>query len=302
MAKKAEVKKVLSASRRTDIPGWYTPWFLDGINRGYFETTNPFNRQTRRVDVSPETVHTIVFWSKNMGPFLDLNAHHILKNRGFNLFFNFTINSEAPLLEPGIPDLDTRLEQVARLCDAIDPSQIAWRFDPVCFYEKDGALLNNLDGFEPISAALSALGIKRCITSFYDPYKKVDQRIRHLYNPGVIKFRNPDTLSRKKVIRKMAGLLADRKMALFLCCEKELAEALEDVENLAPSACIDGKLYRQLFGGSPETAKDYGQRRGKGCQCTKAVDIGSYQHHPCHHNCLFCYARTGTDTLKGKHK
>ncbi len=297
---KPAAKKILSASRRTDIPGWYTPWFLEGISKGYFETTNPFNRQTRRVEVSQETVHTVVFWSKNLDPFLDLDAHRILTDQGFNLFLNFTINSEAPLLEPGIPNLATRLGQVARLCEVINPVQIAWRFDPICFYQQDEVSRTNLDDFEFISTALSDMGIKRCVTSFYDPYKKVDQRIRRLFPPGTFKFRDPGLAARKKVIKKMAGSLADKGMALFLCCEKQLFEALGNIENVSPNACIDGRLYKQLFGGAPETAKDYGQRRGKGCQCTKAIDIGSYQHHPCFHNCLFCYARTGMDTQKGK--
>nr|WP_246293667.1 DUF1848 family protein [Desulfobacter latus] len=43
----------MSASRRTDIPGWYTPWFLDRIEKGYFFVTNPFNRQSRRVNTTP---------------------------------------------------------------------------------------------------------------------------------------------------------------------------------------------------------------------------------------------------------
>ncbi|MEE9497365.1 MAG: DUF1848 family protein [Desulfobacterales bacterium] len=28
----------------------------------------------------------------------------------------------------------------------------------------------------------------------------------------------------------------------------------------------------------------------KRCGCKISVDIGSYHHHPCYHNCLFCYA------------
>lgn len=63
----------------------------------------------------------------------------------------------------------------------------------------------------------------------------------------------------------------------------------------SPNACINGHLYKALFGGNPEIRGDYGQRRKQGCQCTKSFDIGSYEDHPCFHNCLFCYARTGLD-------
>lgn len=290
-------KTILSASRRTDIPGCYSPWFLDGITRGQFTITNPFNRQSRIVDVTPQAVHTIVFWSKNIGPFLDLNLDRILTDKGYHLFFNLTVNATTPLLEPGIPDLNIRLAQIARLCRTIDPSQISWRFDPICFYRVNGESATNMFDFEHISTYLSDLGIRRCITSFYDPYKKVNQRIRRLAMAGKpqIEFTDPDMSVKKGVIQKMAGQLAEKGVQLYLCCEAELLDALGLQENIASGACIDGRLYKRLFGGTPETAKDYGQRRQQGCQCTRSVDIGSYAHHPCYHNCLFCYARTEND-------
>ena len=291
---------ILSASRRTDIPGWYTAWFLDRIEKGYFVVTNPFNRQSRRVEATPNEIHTIVFWSKNYGPFLDLNAHEILARQGFHLFFNFTINTPVTLLEPSLPELSARLEQVRRLARAFGPEQIAWRFDPICFYGKAGRVFNNLDAFESIAVHLSKLGVKQCITSFYDSYKKVDARIKRIAEAGrpVIKFIDPGMDRKADIIRKMARFLNSLGMDLFLCCEKELM-AFAGLEAYASlTACIDGRLYKTLFGGNPETRGDYGQRRKQGCQCTKSFDIGSYEEHPCFHNCLFCYARTGLDIKK----
>ncbi len=293
-------KIILSASRRTDIPGGYTPWFMDCIQRGFFTVTNPFNRKTRTIEATPDTVHTIVFWSKNLGPFLDLGAHKTLTEKGFNLFFNFTLNADTPALEPGIPDLATRLKQAAKLARDLDPSQIAWRFDPICFYEQENRPMTNAIGFERIADALSGIGISRCITSFYDPYKKVDQRIRRLVLAGNprIEFTRPDTRTRKNQIQLMAGYLKSKSMNLFLCCERGLLESMGSVENVRASACIDGRLYQSLFGGSAQTAKDVGQRHKQGCRCTRSIDVGDYDRHPCPHNCLFCYARTQFDSEK----
>jgi hypothetical protein len=39
---------VLSASRRTDIPAFYMPWFMEGIARGEFEVVNPYSRKATR--------------------------------------------------------------------------------------------------------------------------------------------------------------------------------------------------------------------------------------------------------------
>ncbi len=291
---------ILSASRRTDIPGWYTAWFLSRIEKGYFIVTNPFNGQSRRINSTPKDIHTIVFWSKNYGPFLDLDAHKILTRKGFHLFFNFTINTPVKTLEPSLPDLAERLDQARRIARDLSPAQIAWRFDPICFYEKDGRMFNNLEAFEYIAGQLSQIDIKHCITSFYDPYKKVAARIKRMAEPGrpMLKFIEPGMAGKTDIIRSMAQVLKPLGMDLFLCCEKELMETAGLQAYASHNSCINGLLYKSLFGGNPETRGDYGQRRKKGCQCTKSFDIGSYEDHPCFHNCLFCYARTGLDITK----
>ena len=288
---------VISASRRTDIPAFYTPWFMEGIRQGEVSVVNPFNRVTRKVSLRPEAVHSIVFWSKNFAPFLAAQAHTRLKDMGYNLFFNFTVNGENSVLEPHIPALDQRIPQAKVLCSRFGPDAVNWRFDPISFYEDDGVTRNSLKAFESIAYRLADLGISRCITSFYDPYRKVDQRLRRLAEAGGprIRFTEPALQIRERTIRKMASLLAPLGIRLFLCCEAKISGIFPPIENVSASACIDGRHLKKLFKGNPVTAKDTGQRRDKGCQCTRSVDIGSYDLHPCHHNCLFCYARTATD-------
>ena len=105
----SESKIVISASRRTDIPGFYMPWFMKQIGRGFFEVVNPFNQHVAVVPVSAARVHTIVFWSKNFGPFIDKVYGRQLIKLGYHLFFNFTINSDNPNLEPHVPPLNERL-------------------------------------------------------------------------------------------------------------------------------------------------------------------------------------------------
>lgn len=296
-----KLKQIISASRRTDIPGWYTSWFMDRIRCGHFIVTNPFNRRERRVEATPDTVHTIVFWSKNIGPLVDGNAHRVLTDMGFHLYFNLTVNPDASLLEPGIPELTVRLTHLRKLCRDLDPAQVTWRFDPICTYRQNEVVRTNASGFIPIADAMGDLGIRRCVTSFYDPYPKVNRRIHRMVNAGKpeIEFIEPGVDDRVATLREMALELNARGISLALCCEKELIERLSGQllasPEIRPNACIDGRRYKRLFGGAPETARDYGQRREKGCRCTRSVDIGSYDQHPCRHNCLFCYARTGSD-------
>jgi len=292
-------RKIISASRRTDIPGWYTPWFLDRIRQGSFTIKNPYNKMARTVDVRPENIHSIVLWSKNFGPFLDLHADQILTKKGYHLYFNFTINSRVLLLEPKLPDLSARLHQASLLCERFGPDNISWRFDPICFYRIDTQQLKNtLGDFTLIADALAKIGITRCVTSFYDGYKKISARASYLSSRGnpLVSFVDPTPKDKQRVIQRMADHLEQNGMTLHLCCEAALFNSLGKETTVRQNACIDGKLLKQLHGGNPETRRDYGQRSKQGCKCSKSIDIGSYEDHPCFHNCLFCYANTGVDT------
>ena len=172
-------KTILSASRRTDIPAFYMEWFMAGIEKGVFEVINPYNQQRRQVPARPHEVHSIVFWSKNFGPFLAQGYDRRLEQKGYHLFFNFTVNTPSPLLEPHVPPLADRLRQMAVLARRHDPRSIAWRFDPICFVRnaREEAVHNNLEALETIADALATLGIRRGITSFVDLYRKVLTRL-----------------------------------------------------------------------------------------------------------------------------
>ena len=296
--------KVLSASRRTDIPAFYMGWFMKCINDGYFIVTNPYNGKTKKVQALPELIHSIVFWSKNYDRFIESRAGEHLEKAGFNLYFNFTVNSQNRLLEPGLPMLDKRLDQLKKLAQRFGPQKIAWRFDPVCFFKTgcDTDTANNLADFELIAQAASDSGITKCVTSFFDDYAKIRKRLALLKQNGLadIEFTDPSIKKKKQIILRMQACLDKKGIKLHLCCENQLLREIgPDTKVLAYPRC-DVHLLKNLFGGAPETAKDTGQRSKSGCCCTKSIDIGSYKDHPCFHNCLFCYASPAMDRIAGK--
>jgi hypothetical protein len=266
------------------------PWFMDRIKIGFFEVVNPYNRQTRKVPATPAEVHTIVFWSKNFHAFLKNNCGDKLKKAGYHLFFNFTINSDSPQLEPHMPPLDVRLDQLKQLCSQFGPRTVNWRFDPICFFKTrsiDEIVQDNLSDFDRIAEKAAKVGIKRCITSFMDAYPKIEKRLAAL--PG-FSFDDPPLKIKKQIILKMEKVLASGNINLKLCCEKDVLDSLPANTSVTQSACIPNELLVELFGGSLDLKKDTGQRIQKGCGCKVSVDIGSYHQHPCYHNCLFCYA------------
>ena len=288
---KRAMKQILSVSRRTDIPAFYMPWFMDQVTRGVVQVVNPFNRRVRPVEVSPERVHAMVFWSKNFGPFLADRCGERLQSMGYHLFFNFTINSRSPILEPGVPDLDHRLDQLGQLCHRFGAASIQWRFDPIChFTTKAGVPGNNLDDFARIATAAGGYGIDTCTTSFMDHYRKIDRRTRH-----GLTFIEPSPDEKVKILLKMAQTLSPLNIQLALCCEKKVLDQLDPESTISAGACISGRRIMAVHGGRVSLGQDAGQRKASGCGCTVSVDVGSYTLHPCHHNCLFCYANPACD-------
>ena len=62
---------IVSASRRTDIPCYYSEWFCNRIKEGFLYVRNPMNfHQVSRIDLSPHIVDCIVFWTKNPKPMM----------------------------------------------------------------------------------------------------------------------------------------------------------------------------------------------------------------------------------------
>ena len=48
---------ILSVSRRTDIPNYYSEWFYNRIKEGFVYVQNPMNaHQISKIDLSPDVV------------------------------------------------------------------------------------------------------------------------------------------------------------------------------------------------------------------------------------------------------
>ena len=268
---------------------------MASIDAGYFKVQNPYNRRTLVVPAALGAIHSIVFWSKDFGRFLDQGYADALVNRGYCLFFNFTINSEHAVLEPALPSLDIRLDQLERLVKSFGPDAVQWRFDPICFFKAGSpSVKNNLNQFEIIARHAAQLGLKKCITSFVDLYRKVLQRVRR--EPFDMQWVDPPLHLKVETICRLAGFLDGLGMQLELCCEKDILAALPSISTVRAASCIPNDLLAALYGPGISLARDNSQRRAAGCTCGVSRDIGSYNLHPCSHNCLFCYANPTRDT------
>jgi len=276
------VSGVISASRRTDIPAFYMNWFMESLRRGYFEVDNPVSHKITRVDATPKSTASIVFWSRNYAPLMP-RLDELLNH--YNLWFHFTINTPNKILEPKIPDPDIQLAQLRELAKRVEPRAIAWRFDPIIFWREKGKLRNNLDGFRQLAHEVSRAGITRCHTSFMTHYRKIQHRVQKHYS---IDFVDPPIEEKKEIVLSLQEIARSKGIQLYLCCQPEILSALPDNAQILPASCVDGRMINEVYGVRVSQARDSGQR--KGCGCTRSRDIGSYQKQVCHYHCLYCYA------------
>lgn len=263
---------IISASRRTDIPSYYSEWFLNRIREGYILVPNPFNpHQISRIQLSPEVVDCIVFWTKNPAPMIE----KLNQLKDFNYYFQFTINPYEQDVETNIPSLAKRIQTFQRLSDAIGKEKVIWRYDPILLNEKY-TLEFHKKAFANIATQLTDY-TERCMLGFIDHYKHLQTIMGKMnINPLPLDTVRDMAISFKQTI--------PNSICLDTCTIKI---DLSDL-GIPTGMCIDKKLIEKITGYPISARKDKNQRNI--CQCIESIDIGSYD--TCLNGCIYCYANT----------
>jgi DNA repair photolyase len=281
---------IISASRRTDIPAFFSDWFMNRIREGYFLRMNPFNaNQVKRVSLAPADVDAVIFWSKNPRP---LMAHlDELDSRGYRYYFQYTLNPYGPVFEPHVPGLDERLDTFRDLADRVGAKRVVWRCDPVIL-SSDTPVDRLLERIASLAEGLAGR-TARLVFSFLDFYATVDTRLKELEKRHGIRLYDMAGADRHgEALRFAAGLKrigAEYGMEVLSCAEKtDLGGA-----GIGHGSCIDGELIRELFGIDTVFTRDRNQRRE--CLCVESVDTGMYS--TCRFRCAYCYANATEKTV-----
>lgn len=274
---------IVSASRATDVPAFFSDWFFNRLRCGYAKWRNPFNGVESFVSFA--NTRFIVFWSKNPRPLLPHLGE--LKERGIGCYVQFTLNDyEKEGLEPNVPALSERIETFQRFVDLLGKGSVVWRFDPLVL--TDAITIDNL--LEMIAnIGDQLLGYTdKLVFSFADIaiYPKVRQ---NLYRAGV-KYRDWDEELMNEFASKLSLMNHKRWNYTLATCAESISLQQYGIEH---NRCIDPELIARL---APDDStlqqflysakKDGGQR--KWCGCILAKDIGHYN--TCTHGCLYCYA------------
>ncbi|MEA1961344.1 MAG: DUF1848 domain-containing protein [Bacillota bacterium] len=272
---------IISASRRTDIPSYYSEWFCNRIREGYVLVRNPMNiHQISKISLSPDVVDGIVFWTKNSMPMLDKLS--MLKN--YMYYFQFTVTSYGNDVETNSPSKkDEIIPAFQRLSDMVGPDRVIWRYDPIMISEKY-SVDYHLRAFEKIAKSLNKY-TKKCTISFIDKdYRGVKNNIKSL---NLLEFTTEAQMQLAKSLVKIANSFG---LYMDTCAEKIDLHQF----GIEHARCIDDRLFEKLVGCPLNVKKDKSQRIE--CGCVASIDIGMYN--TCRNGCKYCYANYSQKSVK----
>ncbi|MBV5318707.1 MAG: DUF1848 domain-containing protein [Desulfobulbaceae bacterium] len=266
---------IISASRRTDIPAFYSPWLLNRLRAGSVLVRNPFNpNQVSQVPLDPQVVDGIVFWTKNPAPMLPCLEE--IDRLGYRYYFQFTVTAYDQHLEPCLPDKAEVIATFRHLAQRIGPERVLWRYDPMIFTSTCTPAYH-LRQFEYLAAQLHGC-TRRCTLSFLSMYAKCKRNLQGIALLAI----EPD--EKIKFVGQLAAISEKYGIKLCACCDPFLQEQC----GIEAARCIDDELLASMLGQSLRVGKASGQRPG--CGCVASIDIGAY--HTCPHGCRYCYANS----------
>ncbi len=283
---------ILSVSRRTDIPGFYSDWFFEQLNQGFVLVPNPINPQKiAKIELKPfkidnvfenllgdKTVETsgniegIVFWTKNPQPMI--GKLDLLKD--YKYYFLYTLNAYPKSIETNLPPVEKRIESfksLSKYCPVI------WRYDPILI--SDGIDVEwHIKQFTNLCSALRGY-TKHCKISF----------LITSYSGCAKNLHGPSLSQKHQILSAFSQISKANNIQIEACAESEDWSQYD----IIPSKCIDGKIFEEML---TEKYKDLGltvKRKNnkidgqrKHCGCMPSVDIGRYD--TCFHGCKYCYA------------
>lgn len=270
---------IISASRRTDIPTYYSEWFMNRIQDGFVCVRNPMNiHQISRISLSPEVVDGIVFWTKNPIPMIPkLHAFD-----DYMYYFQFTLNAYGKDIEANVPNKnDIIIPAFKELSRKIGAERVIWRYDPILLTSKY-TIDYHVKYFEEIAKRLSGYTHK-CVISFLDLYRNTKSNMKNL---DLLPLGDQEMF---ELAMRLVEIAHKYHLTVESCAERINLEQF----GIAHGHCIDCNLFERLLGQKLDLGKDKNQREE--CGCMASIDIGMYN--TCKNGCIYCYANFSSNTV-----
>jgi len=155
------MKKVISASRRTDLVAFFPEWFASVLKSEEAKVLGP-SGHSYTVNLGLDVVHTVVLWSKNFANVIENRAGlKDLLQKYDQIYIHLTITGLGDtFIEPGVPPYQTSLSQIENLLEIVGkPERITIRFDPIVYWKERDRINTNLHVFEKIAREKGLLGV-----------------------------------------------------------------------------------------------------------------------------------------------
>ena len=302
---------IISASRSTDIPAFYSDWFINRWEAGYLKWINPFNGKP--LYVSFKNTRSVVFWTKNPKPmfkYLDYMDKNIP-----NYYFQYSLNDyDKEGFEAKVASVESRIKIFKELSNRLGKKRVVWRFDPLILTDEIDVneLLRRVKN---IGDELNEY-IEKLVFSFVDIgiYRKVENNLKK----ENVKYIEWTPTLMQEFAKGIFEINKNWGLELGTCSEKIDLDKYGIVHN----KCIDDDLMIDLFSQDKElmdflgvkfdqnlfeteqkivkkrNLKDKGQRED--CGCVMSKDIGQYN--TCPHECNYCYANTSKEIAKKNYR
>lgn len=268
---------IIQTGLRTDIPAFYTPWFLRRLEEGYVLVRSPYRPElVTRYRLHPDVVDLIGFCTKNPAPMLP----HMDALRPYGQYWFVTITPYGRDIEPNVPPKAQVMADFRRLAETVGPKCTAWRYDPILLTETWTAE-RHLTAFVSMCRELEG-ATHTCVISFIDLYRKVRRNFPEI--------REVPQDVRMQLGTEMASIAARHGIRLKTCHEGDA---------LAPygvdcSGCMTLATYEAALGMRLNAPKQPPSSRG--CACHLTCDIGAYN--TCGHLCRYCYANDDAELVR----
>lgn len=268
---------MIQTGARTDIPAFYSRWFLNRLAEGFVLVRNPYNPcSVTRYELSPKVVDLISFCTKNPAPMLP----HMDRLAAYGQHWYVTITPYGREIEPGVPEKERVMEDFKKLSRIVSTDSIGWRYDPI-FLSETYTLERHLSDFEQMARTLSGY-THTCVISFIDLYPKVRRNFPEI----------------KEVSRKDRITLGQAFAKIGQTCGMTI-KACAEGQGLSPygvdcSGCMTIETWENALHAKLDAPKRKPARTE--CACFLGNDIGAYN--TCGHLCRYCYANYDAATVR----
>ena len=268
---------IINTGMRTDIPAFYSDWFMNRIEAGFVLVRNPYcpDRITR-YELHPDVVDCIAFCTKNPEPMLK----YVDRLKAYHQYWFVTITPYGKDIEPNVPPKEKVMQDFITLSEKIGINCVGWRYDPI-FIDSIYTLEQHISSFEQMCRTLSGY-TKVCVISFIDLYEKVKRnfpRVRAV------------THSERITIGRTYAEIAGRYGITIKAC----AEGTELVPfGIDCTGCMTQQTFETAIGNHLIIPGKRSQRAE--CSCVLGTDIGAYD--TCGHLCRYCYANYNHENVR----